>query len=393
MRRSALFTALVPALLLVAAARGARADARAIIARVDRTVQAVKAVSYDAEVWFEGAFGNGPRVRATVKAQEAPAGPYPFLRLEGTVQLPDTDKTHSFNLVLNQKQVMKLDEQQKIAVLGDLPEGFAMIADPMQALLIAEFLRPQPFAEELAAVSSTYEGEQSIAGTACHVIRVGYQDGSEARWYFGKADSLPHRVDRISKTPAGEAIRVLQLSAIDIAPEFNNTTFATKVPEGFERKEFVRRPRSDPRLLPVGSVAPDWTLATPQGKSVTLSELRGKVVVLDFWATWCGPCIRAMPGVQKLHERFKDKPVAVFGINTWERSSRADPAAAMKRMGLTYGLLLKGENVAKAYRVTGIPTFYIIGPDGKVAHASAGLAPGGEEVFASLIESLLKSDD
>ena len=392
MRRLALFTVVVLALLPVAAARGARLDPKAIIAKGDQTGRAVKAVSYDAEVWFEGALKGRPRVRATVKAQESSSERYPFLRLEGVVQLPDTDKTQSFHLVLNQKQAMNLDQREKIAILGDLPEAFALIAE-RRTLLMAEFVRPQPFAEELAAVSPTYEGEQSIAGTACHVIRVEYQDGSQARWYIGKEDSLPHRVDRISKTPVGEAIRVLELSALDIAPKFDDSTFATKVPEGFERKEFVRRPRSDPRLLPVGSVAPDWTLKTPTGESVTLSKLRGKVVVLDFWATWCVPCIQAMPGIQKLHERFKDKPVAVFGINTRQRGSRADPAALMKSKGFTYGLLLNGDEVSRTYRVIGIPVFYIIGPDGKVVHASTGLRPGGEETFANLIESVLETND
>jgi thiol-disulfide isomerase/thioredoxin len=124
-------------------------------------------------------------------------------------------------------------------------------------------------------------------------------------------------------------------------------------------------------LLPVGAEAPDWTLSTPDGTAVTLKSLRGKVVVLDFWAVWCGPCKKAMPGIQKLHEKFKDKPVVVYGIDTWERGNN-DPAAYMKKSGFTYGLLLKGDAIAPAYGIRGIPVFYVIGVDGKVVYAAAG---------------------
>ncbi len=65
----------------------------------------------------------------------------------------------------------------------------------------------------------------------------------------------------------------------------------------------------------------------PAGKSVSLKSLRGKIVLLDFWATWCGPCRMAMPGLQKLHDRYKDKPVAIYGVNCRERRPDANPMA------------------------------------------------------------------
>src|SRR5437016_789885 len=106
------------------------------------------------------------------------------------------------------------------------------------------------------------------------------------------------------------------------------------------------------KLLAVGATAPDWELSDADGKLQTLAQYRGKIVVLDFWATWCGPCAEVMPQMQKLHEKYADKGVVVFGVNSWEKS---DPVALMQKKRFTYGLLLKGEDLAEAYKITTLP--------------------------------------
>jgi peroxiredoxin len=150
-----------------------------------------------------------------------------------------------------------------------------------------------------------------------------------------------------------------------------------------------KRERAESKGPKVGDMAPDWSLADRDGKTVKLSDLRGNVVVLDFWATWCGPCIRAMPSVQAMHERFSGQNVKVFGVNTWERDPKANPAKFMDDKKLTYGLLLKGDDVAKQYGVTGIPAFFIIGVDGKVIHTAVGFNPNEKEKMNKIIEEHL----
>jgi thiol-disulfide isomerase/thioredoxin len=138
-------------------------------------------------------------------------------------------------------------------------------------------------------------------------------------------------------------------------------------------------------LLPVGDTAPNWELRDNEGKLHLLSEYRGKVVVLDFWATWCGPCAEIMPRMQRLHEKYADQGVVVFGVNSWENS---DPIALMQQKGLSYGLLLKGENIAEAYKVTTLPVIYIIGADGKIIYCHQG---ADDKNLTSLIDKYLKS--
>jgi peroxiredoxin len=131
---------------------------------------------------------------------------------------------------------------------------------------------------------------------------------------------------------------------------------------GDERKEGAR-------LLAVGDLAPDWKLGDAEGRTHSLSDYRGKVVVLDFWATWCAPCSKVMPRMERLHQKYKGQGVAVFGVSSWETG---DPAAVMKKKKCTYGLLLKGEEVAPVYGVSILPAVCVIGVDGRVIYSHAG---------------------
>jgi thiol-disulfide isomerase/thioredoxin len=143
--------------------------------------------------------------------------------------------------------------------------------------------------------------------------------------------------------------------------------FAAARPTGARAARVDEKGRA--ALLSVGETAPDWKLTDARGRAHTLSEYRGRVVVLDFWATWCGPCARVMPRLEKLHRKYREQGLVVFGVNSFETG---DPVAMMKKKNYTYGLLLKGEEMAPAYRVESLPVVYVIGADGRILYAHAG---------------------
>ncbi|HMN41569.1 MAG TPA: redoxin family protein [Phycisphaerales bacterium] len=171
--------------------------------------------------------------------------------------------------------------------------------------------------------------------------------------------------------------------------------FALKAPEGFktveaEASDLGIPSDEQPKLKFVaGDAAPAFALKTPDGTEVTLASLKGKIVLLDFWATWCGPCKMAMPGVQKLHEKFKDKGVAVYGVDTFEHGSGEKARKYMADKKYTYGLLYSGDELAKAYGISGIPTFVLIGKDGKILHLGVGFDEGMDENLSAIIEKAL----
>ncbi len=140
--------------------------------------------------------------------------------------------------------------------------------------------------------------------------------------------------------------------------------------------------------LSAGEMAPDWSLKTPAGEGISLSQLRGEVVVIDFWATWCPPCREAMPSVQKLHEKYKARGVKFYGIATWESG---DPAAFMKENGYTYSLLLGGDDAANAYNVSGIPALFVIDKNGRIALAESGFNADSRGDFEAGISEAIEA--
>lgn len=122
-----------------------------------------------------------------------------------------------------------------------------------------------------------------------------------------------------------------------------------------------------------GPVAKDFTLAMGNGREVTLSDLQGKVVVLDFWATWCGPCKMALPYVDAFSKWTKDSdyPIEVFAVHTMGRQDGPATVSAVAQYWQqqnfdTLVLFDYTSAVARSYSVSSIPTTVIIGPDGRI---------------------------
>jgi thiol-disulfide isomerase/thioredoxin len=153
---------------------------------------------------------------------------------------------------------------------------------------------------------------------------------------------------------------------------------------GYARQPAGVFPSEDNKLLAVGKLAPDWKLSDAAGRTHSLSDYRGQVVVLDFWATWCGPCAALMPRMQQLHDKFRDRGAVVFGVNAWETG---DAPALMKEKRFTYGLLLRGEEIAPAYGIINLPVVYVIGTDGVIIYRNEGI---DDKDLGKLIEKYLK---
>ena len=143
-------------------------------------------------------------------------------------------------------------------------------------------------------------------------------------------------------------------------------------------------------LLSVGTKAPAWSLPSNHNKEIKLNDLKGKVILLDFWGTWCVPCLKAMPDIQFIYEKFKDQPVEVIGVSV-ETEKKADPAAYIKKKGYTYTIVLDGHKITKDYKVVQYPSIYIIDKTGTIIHAEhSGNREEFKEDLIKRIETAIK---
>ena len=139
-----------------------------------------------------------------------------------------------------------------------------------------------------------------------------------------------------------------------------------------------------------GTVAPDFTLKTLDGKDVSLSSLRGKAVMVNFWATWCEPCKLEMPWLEEFSKKYAAQGLVVLGVST-DDAGKNVVAATVKKLGVTYPILLKDDKIEDAYDIQVDPESFYVDKTGKVMLATAGImdGQGGKDLIEANIKKLL----
>lgn len=135
--------------------------------------------------------------------------------------------------------------------------------------------------------------------------------------------------------------------------------------------------------------APDFTLKSTQGDNIRLSEHRGEVVLLNFWASWCGPCRQEMPQLDALQQRYSKLGFNVVGVNVDKDSALANKL--LKDIPVTFPVLLDNTgSVSASYNVSSMPTTVIIDRDGNMRYLHKGYKPGYEQDYEQQIKELIR---
>lgn len=139
----------------------------------------------------------------------------------------------------------------------------------------------------------------------------------------------------------------------------------------------------------VDSEAPDFTLKTLAGENLRLEEYRGQVVLINFWASWCGPCRQEMPILDRIHNRYDDTGFAVLGVNVEGKSGPAQKI--VDKTKVTFPVLIDAaQGVSETYDLQAMPTTVVVDRNGVVRYIHRGYKPGDEAKYIEVVKDLIR---
>lgn len=290
-------------------------------------------------------------------------------------------------------RVLRLNEQDyiaqlfldnaevKIAAKKDSMQAAKISGSPSQDIFQAYLDELESMNKEMALIQDRYQKAMSASNKEEEKkVKVDYQALMDNMKLYTKNFVKEHNQSVVSAY-----ITLVQLSNQVESAELDSILF--KFPQEISKSEYVVKLKEiadGMRTTAIGQVAPDFTMNDPQGKPIQLSSLKGKVVLIDFWASWCGPCRQENPNVVKLYQQYHDKGFEILGVSLdrkkedWERAIKDDQLAWLHVSDLQYWQ----NNAARLYAVNAIPQTYLLDKEGKII----GKGLRGEELAAKLNE-------
>lgn len=230
---------------------------------------------------------------------------------------------------------------------------------------ITEFVESDPLWKELRhSTAARLQGSESIDGVVCDVVRVEAGRGAGANvttWWIGQGDRLPRKGEWQTVGSSSPPL-VMEFRSLTSGHVWSIDDFKLHPPAGYETRR-VEIPGG------LGKSIPDLPLTTETGDVVRLSELEGRVLVLDFWNTWCYICRTQTPAIARLAAELGDPTVRFFGVNVFETG---DPIAYWREQRYPHPTLLEGDDLARALDLPYQPGIAVVDATGKVIFQQLG---------------------
>lgn len=197
--------------------------------------------------------------------------------------------------------------------------------------------------------------------------------------YLDKQSYLPQKIVACQDALDKKQVTVRSFSNILVNDPKSEKQLPNK--EFLASYELLVRSTKDELAELVGKPAPEFALQTFTGQTVDIQQLRGKLVLLDFWEVWCGPCTKSLPKVQAMHEKYGAKGLMVLGV-TLDKNNLSGNKLFAEKKKITFANLTGNEEMQKNYKVNAIPEYILIDQSGKIILAKAG--------FSDEIEKMIK---
>lgn len=301
---------------------------------------------------------------------------------------------------VEQKKQYQIDEQplgsvselSKAMVLRfvNFGQGMGILSDALEAptfeALLADYASPE------------YVGLEDKNGAKTHHVRLTHEDMPYDLWFAADAPRLltvsPDLAAGLAKQgqtlpPGFSFSMVIAYNKWTYDAPLPADTFKITPPEGAELVDDLFAP---PVHRLVGQQAPAFETTSLDGVPVKLGDLIGKVVILDFWATWCGPCVAALPKINETAGKYKDKGVVFFAVNQGEEASIIKEFMAAQKLTAPVAMDQEGK-IGTLYGVEGIPQTVVIDKQGKIQVVHVGAGPGIGEQLAKELDDVLAGKD
>lgn len=353
--------------------------ARARLLEAQQAIKNAETVSYKLACTITMMMGGTMEVEAEVDMMRKDETRQWLVRREGAAEVPGMGETE-FTVVNDGGYVTYIDHDSK-----RVREEIARTTRKHRSLTLADsawletLTATEPYAELLSKGESftLEEGAERLDGVMCDKITVSMgENRGEELWWFGADDKLPRK--HVLDVAAGMN-RTFELKEVRKDHALNESVFEIETPEGYEfvtsrRAEAAPGEFTQQTRTPTRPKAPDFTLTSAEGEEISLSGLRDRVVLLNFWASWSSASKEALDDVQAIHEQYAGQPVTVLSL-TWRERSADAAAEEVNGRGHSYTLLTEADDVARAFGAKGFPTFYVIAKDGSIVETVAEYDP------------------
>lgn len=357
-----------------------------VLRRADAAVRAASAVRYDFE--YLGTGVNRSRVAGMATLMRLESGRLAYRAEIGFALPPPGFEAHPrhFALASDGDLVWRRDDSARQLERASLSAKGGYLTRAFGFALLPQWQREEPFGVEMNDSEVVrHAGRTTLDGMECDVVFVGFSSDSglgDQYFFIGREDGLPRRVMVVA--PANSPgqptwhfeLRMSNLQRVDAAPR----SVSLAAPDGYREIDVDRR------AVEPGATAPSWRLAAADGATVDVEELRGMVVVLDFWASWCPFCIALLPATEELRADYAAADVAVYTVHIWDV---AEPEPVLRARGIDLPILVNGDSVADLYKVGSTPTALVIGRDGRIVHRETGNTEDRDARLRAAIERAL----
>lgn len=266
----------------------------------------------------------------------------------------------------NGDQLKSLDKTNKILRIGSASKGSSHLMSYAWYAVFREFLMPDPLAMNFQNGTLSYDGSKKVNGSDCHLVSYVNPWGDKNTWYIGASDYQVYGQLVENNNPETKGGFDFIMSDVKFNQPLDPAVFEVS-------SEGVTMVDEDKRSITPGSPAPEWTLGNSSKVNVSSRQLKGKKVLLDFWASWCSPCWQIMPVIDKIKTDYKGKNLVVYGVNVWE-NPKLDLEEYLNKKGLNAyeNLFDKDASVAKSFKIGALPLVVLIDENGTILYVNSG---------------------